>query len=458
MDAALGAREDLGAEMEPTPRRDRFETWLYGLVAFSLFAIYARWGLASGLTQPGETRWFGVDRWGLHGPGVRAVALVVPPLVALVTYRGTPRLRELLFALHQGTAPAGARCAIALFAATMFWVLRSHFLNPDSLALLEVIPDAVSATGAHVTHDEMWQQYLHSRAWFHANRLFGWDVARTYQVSSALAGGVFVALLIPFAHQFGPSRFLLVACGTCAGGWMQLFFGDVENYTVANVWMFAYFVTAWAFLERRCALAWPSALLAVAMTFHLVAGFLLPSLAVLGLVALERKRRIDVLLSFAGFLTIVVGTVAWFDRHGLPFARFFTHSHAWGGGGAWWYYLAPATLAYHHRVVQLLLLLCPSLLLLPVLVVSRRVGFGAGHLFFALATAGALAFCFAWRAQLGVYQDWNLFAFAAQPVSLWVWTTLAQAPLDATRRAALAGFVATAGLHAAAWIVANHAL
>jgi hypothetical protein len=153
----------------------------------------------------GPSRYFGVNQ--LHGLGLPgcSVLLVGTWIVAGLAAMRMPASPE-QGERQTGTHPIVEAALVALVGACAFLLLRSHVLNPDGTALLEKIPRDVADHGAHVTHDEMLELYLHSRAYFYAKQSLGWSVRQTYQVLSALAGGVFLLLLCLFSRVIAPLR------------------------------------------------------------------------------------------------------------------------------------------------------------------------------------------------------------------------------------------------------------
>ena len=57
-----------------------------------------------------------------------------------------------------------------LLCVTVFLLLRNNFINYDGLAFTEKFHRDVAVNGAHVTHDEMWELYVHSRFWYYTKR------------------------------------------------------------------------------------------------------------------------------------------------------------------------------------------------------------------------------------------------------------------------------------------------
>jgi hypothetical protein len=168
-------------------------------------------------------------------------------------------------------------------------------------------------------------------------------------------------------------------------------------------------------------MAVPSILLALAITFHLEAGFLLPSLAYLYLSAWARGQRGQVGLAIAGSLFVVGGTFVFFHVAGLPIGDLWTNSHALGHGGHFRQMLATPSVSYYVQIARLSLLLVPAWIVVPFLLLSRRISWDPINVHLALASIVMTVFVLCWKPQLGIDNDWNLYAMAAVPVSLLAW-------------------------------------
>lgn len=340
-------------------------------------------------------------------------------------------------------------------ATMIFWTFRSRTLNPDGAAFQAVFEREVPGRGVFATHDEILEFAVHSAAWHLAGTRWGWSVATTYQVISSAAGGVFVLLLAHYARLIDPARAGVLLVLILAGGYVQLFFGDVENYTLTAVAILAFFVAGERFLQRRMSVVWPSVWLAVAMMCHLLAGFLLPSLGYLWWIAHRRQDRRALVAGAAVFAAIIGATLAaaqvfW----GLPLERLLD-SHASGHGGDYAGVLARPTLTHLWAQVNVLLLLAPAaVFLVPIALAGGEAGERRRHL--AIATAGMLVFLVFWFPALGPVNDWNLFANVGIPVNLLVWTTALGAPNLTGRRTAMTAAALAGGLHSLAWILGNH--
>jgi hypothetical protein len=237
---------------------------------------------------------------------------------------------------------------------------------------------------------------------------------------------------------------------------MQLFFGDFENYTLTAVWVMGYFLASLLFLEERVSVVMPSLLLAVSLTFHLLSGFLLPSLAYLWVLAWRRRRRGEVLVAGSAFCLTVALTLLFFDRHGLPLSDLWYKSHAFGQGGHFLQNLAEPSLSYYVAIANLAFLLVPGWVLIVPLLIYQRVPMDTLNTHLVIASASMAMFVLLWKAQLGVYLDWNLFAIAALPISFLVWRNVLRIEtFKEDHRPIIALGLLFFG-HSYSWVIANH--
>ncbi|HSQ51373.1 MAG TPA: hypothetical protein VLL94_08910 [Nitrospiraceae bacterium] len=345
---------------------------------------------------------------------------------------------------------------LAALGAAIFFLLGSNTLNPDGTALLEKIPRDVASHGAHVTHDEMLELFIHSRVYLHASRMFGWSVAETYKVLSALSGGVFLLILCRMSGSLAPGARVTFVGMVLAGGYLQVFFGDVENYTLVASLILLYIVCARSHLLKETPLWVPTIVLSAAIAFHLLAGWLLPSWLYLLLRSLRRRELSAGLWSMAALALPLVGVLVFFHFHGLPIQRLLDSSHVSGMGGHYARYIAPLQVRYFGGLLNVILLLLPVIVVLPALAYFRRLGDDPYSRFLQVATISMLVFIAIWRAQLGVYNDWNLFAPGMIPIALLVAQSLYGIEGLPRKRVILVVLTLTAAAHSLAWIVGNH--
>lgn len=349
--------------------------------------------------------------------------------------------------------------ALAVSAYAVFFALQTHFLNPDGQLFAYRFRDIPATNGAFVTHDELLELYVHSRFWYYTHLWWGWDVPRSYRPLSCGAGAIFIWLLLRFSRRQGTSASWVLVPGVLSGAYMQLFFGEVENYTITAMLVMLYFLAADRFLKKEIRLWWPAMALAVAMCFHLLTGWILPSLLYLFWIQWKRSSdTFDLKVSAALWAAIGLAVLIYFHFHGLRIT-YFISSHA---GSAlrmvdvWVDRSVPSD--YYLQQFNLLCLLCPAVLMaLPLLVWKRFVDDDLTR-FLGIAAAMLLLLQLVWKAQLGVYDDWNLFATGGMCVGIFLWRTIALQAASWPARAVALALAATYSLHTYAWIAWNHAL
>ena len=436
---------------------------MFGAIFLAFVVFYAFAGLVMPALGSGwalkARELFGFSQLHSFGIAFLLVGLLIPLVVILVMRTITPgareRVRERMLRMFRSV---WFRVGVSVALVAVFFVLRSNFLNYDGGLLAGKFARDVPLRGAHVTHDEMWELYLHSRFWLLTSHLFGWSVELSYQVLSSLAGGAFILMLLYFCSIVFPRRPLLAFALCISGGYMQLFFGDVENYSLTMVWIMAYFLTSALYVRRRMSLVIPSVLLAAALTFHLLAGFLIPSLIVLFAISWRRGNRSAILASSALFVSIVGLTLLFFHTHGLPLRDLWYNSHAFGHGGHIRQYIADPSFRYYFDILNLSFLLAPSWILLVPLLVFGRIGLDDLNLFLIAGAVFMAVFVVGWKATLGVYSDWNMFAAAALPFTLLVVRGLLTGDGIRGRYRLAYLFAWLFILHSYSWVVSNHFL
>jgi hypothetical protein len=433
------------------------EQRLYSVLLSMMTIAYAVAGwtrLHAGHHRPlPAERWFGFSQITHAYPHGLFILTAIPILwLACYKYRGAFDIgfRRLNQAFYASRLPA---LLVAMAAVAIFYGLRTRTINPDGRAFEQKFLQDVPRVGAHVTHDEMFELYVHSRFWAFTNRRFALTVGQSYAILSVVAGGVFVFVLLECGREILPGAGLLVFLLCMSGGYMQLFFGDVENYTLTAAVVTAYLLSSCWFINGKVSILVPSVLLSVGMMFHLEAGFLLGSLVYLWYLAWTRRQLRQVFSSILVFGLIILGTLTFFHFHGLPVQDIWT-SHALRSvsNPRYWTVSAPSA-GYYLEVTNLLFLLAPYVVLLIPLILFRRIQLTSTNVFLTIATTSLLLFCFFWRAQLGIRDDWNLFAIVGIPTGLLVSTNALR-----TVENRIVVFVISVlfCLHSYSWIVSNH--
>jgi hypothetical protein len=156
------------------------------------------------------------------------------------------------------------------------FLFKSNTLNQDGQDLLWKIPTDVDRAGAHVVHDEMLELFVHSVFWNSTNKLYDLSVASSYQILSAFSGTVFMLLLSLYAREIINSNKLLFMLLVSSGGFIQLFFGDVENYSITAVLVIWYLLVGIRVKpDRRKTVLYTRSIMLPALTIILsIVGFL----------------------------------------------------------------------------------------------------------------------------------------------------------------------------------------
>jgi len=423
--------------------------------------------------------------WGLVGmlafsPVVRAVlvalaALLAVPPVARSLVRGlrgpAARWREATRGVPAGVWIAGL--------VALAWVLRSRRLYGDGAQTVELLEG-----GQWINHKEPLDRLLTALIYQAGHAATGWDAGTAVALVSTLAGAVFWLAVLRLARRRPlpgaggwPVWLLLGATGATA-----LFFGHVENYALLAAGTMWTLVLGLEAVTEPAGPLWLAAL-AFGLTFatHLSAIWLAPALVVTwALRAAQRSRwrpalREAVLgtaLAFAPFAVVATGMLLG----GAGWGGFSAAS--FGGGDGSMFVPLRATSSPLERVTLLsaahlrdvgnqLLLVAPvgTLLALVGWLGRRRAGrrTDAGTWVLLAASAGTLAYAFLFNPdmaffhpRLGALAEWDLFAFAAVPVTLLgLWWLRTATDAGEERDALVLAAGATALLLAAAWVLFN---
>lgn len=246
-------------------------------------------------------RWWSVHSWAfLPGPSF-ALACLLAAGGLLLAWRAPARLDDLLVRSLPALAPLrgwAGRGLAAVLAGLVFWLFREgHTLLGDGSALIRNIP-----AGQDFHPDEPLTLWLHHAFFLVKGGFFArsgaapGEVAHaTIGLSSVLCGALFVPIAWALAGELLPASGpdakpsagaqratqVLLFVTLVAQGYVQLFFGYVENYTFLALALAAYALAALRALDGRAPLLAPAAFLVLALALHLSAAVAVPSFVVL---------------------------------------------------------------------------------------------------------------------------------------------------------------------------------
>ena len=354
-----------------------------------------------------------------------------------------------------------------LAAMTVFWLFRERTWHGDALYKLSLLESTPLASNPYI-----WKEPLDSlleytlTAWL---RPLGAGPETAIGLMSVAAGGVFVAMTWQAAHWLTGSavRRVMLGVGVLASGTTLLWFGHIENYSWSTALAFATVVLAVGHLHGRVSLWVVGVVGGAAVSFHPQAAFVLPALLVL-LRRGQWLRQVLVLLcsgllvpAMTAGLLLMLGAAPPGLNGGFAGdpQLFWTPAQA----------LSPAQLV---DALQNLWLIAPLWVLWLGATVALALegkgwkAFPQGArvlLLLGTAAAGVMVYFFTFQNDLPRPRDWDLFAIAGPPLTLWgitTWWWLGERA--SPRRAAMLSQVLAVGLLFAScytvfWVGVNHA-
>jgi len=311
-----------------------------------------------------------------------------------------------------------------LVAALLFYLLRArtHFQG-DGYHLLGLLASQVptfrkfTETGTAIVLQWLWN-------------LVGGDVQAaallSYQVISVAAGVLLVVVVAAFARKMYDRTVerVLFLFGACTGGYMLLFFGYVENYSLFVLSVLTYTLTGLLAAKGRTSRYWILAPLLAAAFFHVLGVTLVPSALYLwiGPTRLGRTIRnwkwstrligLAPIVAVAGYVFYHVYTTNYFFR--FAFVPLFENRFTVDG-------YTMFSMKHLTDFLNLLFLLVPGLLIVIVSLFDHSVRHALRQrpfMYLVVLTSSVLAAVFIFDPKLGMSRDWDLFSFAGVPLAV----------------------------------------
>ncbi|MFC1525239.1 tetratricopeptide repeat protein [Candidatus Latescibacterota bacterium] len=301
---------------------------------------------------------------------------------------------------------------------------------------------------------------------------FGSSAETTYRTYSYISGVLYLLLSLPLARILGRSRLerMTVLAFLLTPGFLPLFFGYVENYSMLFPGILLYLLVALQTLRRRLPLWVAAGLLGVLIPLHLALVTLAPSLLALAIQKTDWRMvsgssgpaRWKAPLSNLACLTAtpiaVVVILMLIDCHPLTYME--------GTGGP---FLLPVfggpdftrpygifSSSHLLDVFNQYLLVAPAALI--VLLLLRRDGRprDLDRTFLLTATLFPVLFSLVANPAIGAFRDWDVLAFAALPFTLWAAVALIRQSRDGASLFHAGPLVCgAAALHTLVWIGLN---
>ena len=236
---------------------------------------------------------------------------------------------------------------------------------------------------------------------------------------------------------------------------MQLFFGDMEHYTITGMLTFLYLFSSYCFLKEKISLLVPSFVLILAMTFHMEVVFLIPSLIFLCIVQLNKREYLPILISILLFTGFLSWTILFFLCKGASLQRLFDTSWGLGRGGSILANVVKFDQNYFWGQINLLGLIFPPIWFLFPLIFAGGIKNNIVNIFLIISSIGGILFFFFWQSGIGLYMDWNLFSSPLIPVIMLFAINFARQEFQYKKQFALIIFPFSY-LMTYSWIIYNH--
>ncbi len=387
-----------------------------------------------------------------------AVLLFIPGL----RLRIRSWMNALPFALWgQGSRVWITRTLAITLALAAFVVLHSarHFLGDGYLLLQKLGADTFQdQSRAPLT-------FAFIRALHHAGRVFWETPENTYRIYSYASGVLYVLLSFPVASALGKNKLekSVVLAVLLTTGYMQLFFGYVENYALYMPGLLLYLLLGVYTQKSRLHLYAPAIVLGVLLALHQAFAVFGPSLLFLAYRTWRKGQGTvsswkNTSASVAALFCVPVSTAVMFGLSGIGFEGYLDRM----GGRNFLPLFAEPGLHSEYRIFSVehlfdflnqQMLTAPVACMVCVLIRKRDL---PNQPFLLIAAVFPLFFTFLARPEIGVFRDWDIFSLPALPLTLWVATAL-MASIRARERLFHCSFIlcGSAAFHTLFWIGLN---
>lgn len=328
--------------------------------------------------------------------------------------------------------PVWTSTALAVF----FWIYRSQFYSGDGDQLTRMVEGGIWLVQTELISHAVFQ------AAYHLLRPWGWDGLSAINLVSCVAGAVSVWILLRFHHEFVGGNPLWALLLFFSSGFTLYCNGHTEYYTLFLMTLFYYGYAAVGYLHGRGSSLRAAVAFSVAGWMHLGIFFALPTLLLL---PIFKRRWADyygiaggLLLLGAAYYLKMSGQILGVTIQGLSPSQNFVPLYEDPSGERFytmfeWGHLADILYAWTMR----------SWIFWPL--VAWAVGLSgwrgllrADRLFLLLYTLGFTFFTLTWHPNLGIHQDWDLYAIEAAPCLLLVLTWLPDLLASRFRRTMIA--------------------
>ena len=292
-----------------------------------------------------------------------------------------------------------------------------------------------------------------------------WETAEnTYRLYSFASGVLYVLLTFAVGGTLGrnPQEKSIVLAFLLTAGYVQLFFGYVENYALFMPGILLYLLLGLRHVENGLPLHLPALLLGILVAFHLAFFVFSPSLLFLGYRGYRNRQRdpqcrISGLSILTALCSFPLSAVLALQLTGVDLVAYLSRgdSHLLPVSADPGFY-APYrlfSLAHVLDFTNLQLLSAPASCMIFFLLGKKELGH---HPFLFSAAAFPLLFTFFANPEIGAFRDWDILALPALPLTLWTASALLVRIREREQRFHGAFLICgAAGLHTLLWVGLN---
>ncbi len=388
--------------------------------------------------------------WGFHSLAFYGleVRLIVPLLMLMLIIPAVQeffirRVRSVIEWFYSQSRPSRVVLIIAVLVGfvLLFWFFRvKTFFLGDGYLNLRFFLKGVTVGMAYLFQREPLAGFVASQL-YHFFVSFGSSAPaeEAYRWMSILSGIGFVLVawaLIRYLSVNRVERILLLVL-LLASGASQLFFGYVENYSLAYTGILLFLFFGFAYAQGKISIVWPIAMFGIILTLHFGTLVFLPVLILLISLAVRRKQAIKLVASLIvmSIVCAVLLLICGYTPELLQSVFEKTGGHLMSWSGSITRAQAYTVFTWNHFVdiVNFLILSYPAAVILFIVVLvlfwKKPKPIGIEVWFLLLTALCGLAFIFALNCELGMSRDWDILV----PISVGVpiaavtlWTTIAE--------------------------------
>lgn len=316
-----------------------------------------------------------------------------------------------------------------------FWIYRSQIYSGDGDQLSRMVEAGIWMVQTELASQAFFQLF------YKILKPFGWDGFGVINLVSCIAGAVSVYILLLFNRDYVRRSPLWTLALFASSGLFLFCTGHTEYYTQFLATLFLYGYIALGYLAGRYSMATVALAFSAAAWMHLGILFATPSLLLLPLLRKQPRdfigMAIGLLPTALAFLFKNTDTFMGVNIQGLSPSSNFVPFHDPIGVNYYtmfeWGHLLDFLYAWSIR----------SWIFWPAIVwlawsLGWRSLFRPDRLFLLIYSLCFTFFTLTWHPNLGIYQDWDLFAIEAAPCLLLLLTYLPECLASSFHRHALA--------------------